>query len=183
MNDKQLDSITDEILDCFTCDEEMMSEEGVLRRRIREVLGKSNEVLQKLAEINKVKLSIKDTYFKKILLGLILRKIKIIRGLDNALSLTDSNFETRYPDLYLNRHDSFVVNIFTDNMRMTSQDYVIRWSKNNCIILTSITGSPEIDEDGISIWLVSVDKYTYNSISELDLLFNHITDEIELYKE
>ena len=41
MNDKQLDSITDEILDCFTCDEEMMSEEGVLRRRIREVLGKS----------------------------------------------------------------------------------------------------------------------------------------------
>ena len=39
MNDKQLDSITDEILDCFTCDEEMMSEEGVLRRRIREVLG------------------------------------------------------------------------------------------------------------------------------------------------
>ena len=41
MNDKQLDFITDEILDCFTCDEEMMSEEGVLRRRIREVLGKS----------------------------------------------------------------------------------------------------------------------------------------------
>ena len=39
MNDKKLDSITDEILDCFTCDEEMMSEEGVLRRRIREVLG------------------------------------------------------------------------------------------------------------------------------------------------
>ena len=37
MNDKLID-LRNEIIECFTCDEEIMSEEGVLERRIDEIL-------------------------------------------------------------------------------------------------------------------------------------------------
>ena len=70
MNDKQLDSITDEILDCFTCDEEMMSEEGVLRRRIREVLGKNKALIKQLDELLKFKDTIIENKPKQNWFGL-----------------------------------------------------------------------------------------------------------------